>query len=430
MSSDVSISVENLSKRYRIGLKEEMHDTLGAAVASWLKSPQSNFRRLRRLSRFEEDEDGEDILWALRNVSFEVRTGEVIGIIGRNGAGKSTLLKVLSRITEPTSGRAVINGRLASLLEVGTGFHPELTGRENVYLNGTILGMSKQEVDKKFDEIVEFSGITKFIDTPVKRFSSGMRVRLGFAVAAHLEPEILLVDEVLAVGDAGFQRKCLGKMDDISKSGRTVIFVSHQMASITALCSKCILMTGGRLDRFGETKPIVEEYLQGFSDGKAKSVASRGDRKGNGTVQVTDIRFLQAATGVPVELIMSGQDILIEVSYESTDPAAEQIDEFSVILLFHTGMGQFVMILSSRMANGAFERVPQNGRVFCRVPKFPLMAGSFHITSMLYANGFLADEVQNAITIHVETGDFFGTGVSKAFGRQGVYVPHTWSEAM
>ncbi len=259
--SDVAIRVEKLGKRYRIGLKEELHDTLGGALVSWLKSPVENSRRLRKLSTFSDNGEAKDIIWALKDVSFEVKHGEVLGIIGRNGAGKSTLLKILSRITEPTSGRAVANGRVASLLEVGTGFHPELTGRENVYLNGAILGMTKSEIDQKFDEIVAFSEVEKFIDTPVKRYSSGMRVRLAFAVAAHLEPEILLVDEVLAVGDVAFQKKCLGKMGDVSKEGRTVLYVSHNMFSLKNLCVRGILLESGEMLLDSDIHPVIDKYL-------------------------------------------------------------------------------------------------------------------------------------------------------------------------
>jgi lipopolysaccharide transport system ATP-binding protein len=262
--SDIAIKVENLSKRYRIGLKEELHDTFGGALTSWVKYPLANFKRLQKLSRFSENGDSDDIIWAIKDVSFEVKRGEVLGIIGKNGAGKSTLLKILCRITEPTSGEASIHGRVASLLEVGTGFHPELTGRENIYLNGTILGMTKVEVDSKFDEIVDFSGIEKFIDTPVKRYSSGMSVRLAFSVAAHLEPEILLIDEVLAVGDAEFQKKAIGKMKQVSKGeGRTVLIVSHNMTSIQALCSSAVVLTGGRSTNVKDVRDAVNEYLGG-----------------------------------------------------------------------------------------------------------------------------------------------------------------------
>ena len=303
--SDIAIRVENLSKAYRIGLKEQQHETMLGAVAAWLKSPFSNFRDVRKLSHFEdikaedrrskiEDSSSsishlpssgsalpapssqlpasssqlpspssqrDDLFWALRDISFEVKRGEAVGIIGRNGAGKSTLLKILSRITEPTGGRASVFGRVGSLLEVGTGFHPDLTGRENIYLNATILGMRKREVDAKFDQIVDFSGVEKFIDTPVKRYSSGMRVRLAFSVAAHLEPEILVIDEVLAVGDAAFQNKCLGKMDEVAGSGRTVLFVSHNMGALTTLCPRSIWLENGRLIDSGESQALVMKYI-------------------------------------------------------------------------------------------------------------------------------------------------------------------------
>ncbi|MCK4785786.1 MAG: ATP-binding cassette domain-containing protein [Desulfobacteraceae bacterium] len=269
-SKDIAIKVENISKVYRIGAKEELHDCFGGALFDFLKSPLKNYRKYRSLYRFDDirpksgphsSSDPSDIIWALRDISFDVRQGEAVGIIGTNGAGKSTLLKILSRITNPTSGRIEIRGRTSSLLEVGTGFHKELTGRENVYLNGTILGMRKTEVDLKFDEIVAFSGIEKFIDTPVKRYSSGMTVRLAFSVAAHLEPEILIVDEVLAVGDARFQKKCLNKMEDVGKEGRTVLFVSHNMQAITRLCQRAILLDEGKVIYNGPSYESVNAYL-------------------------------------------------------------------------------------------------------------------------------------------------------------------------
>ena len=261
--SDIAIKVENLSKRYRIGLKEELPDTFVGAATNFLRTPFQNLRQLRRLTRFTGNgDDPEDVIWALRDVSFEVERGEVVGIIGRNGAGKSTLLKILSRITHPTSGRVELNGRVSSLLEVGTGFHSELTGRENIYLNGTILGMTKAEVDRKFDEIVAFSGVEKFIDTPVKRYSSGMRVRLAFSVAAHLDPEILLIDEVLAVGDAGFQKKCLGKMGEVAGEGRTVLFVSHNMIALQSLCERAVWLNEGELVEDGYSQDVVADYLK------------------------------------------------------------------------------------------------------------------------------------------------------------------------
>lgn len=259
MSSTV-IKVDSISKRYRLGLKEKKADTFAGSVASMIKSPWDNFKRLRNLSKFGDDD--ESVFWALKDVSFEVKEGEVLGIIGKNGAGKSTLLKILSQITEPTSGQIEINGRVASLLEVGTGFHPELTGRDNIYMNGTILGMTRKEIAKKLDEIIDFSGVEKFIDTAVKFYSSGMKVRLGFSVAAHLEPEILIIDEVLAVGDYEFQRKCLGKMEDVAGHGRTVLFVSHNLSAVTKLCSRGILLSEGRVVVNNAISNVVNRYLE------------------------------------------------------------------------------------------------------------------------------------------------------------------------
>ena len=259
--TDISIKVDNLSKSYRIGLEKEKEDTIVGAIGSLIKSPLKNLRSLNSLTRFNSNQDSTDVVWALSDLSFEVEKGKVLGIIGPNGSGKSTLLKILAGITHPTSGRIELNGRVASLLEVGTGFHPELTGRENIYLNGTILGMTRIEIDSKLDEIVQFSGVEKFLDTPVKRYSSGMRIRLAFSVAAHLDPEILLIDEVLAVGDAQFQNKCLGKMDEVAKTGRTVLFVSHNMGLINNICENGLLLEYGMKKAFGKVESITNEYL-------------------------------------------------------------------------------------------------------------------------------------------------------------------------
>src|SRR6266581_5828920 len=255
--SETAIQVENVSKLYHIG-KRTPYKTVRESLMNVLSAPSRLSRRLRKTKTCRADETE---LWALRDVSFEVKQGEVVGLIGRNGAGKSTLLKVLSRITEPTAGRITIRGRVGSLLEVGTGFHPELTGRENILLNGAILGMRRAEITRKFDQIVAFAEIDKFIDTPVKHYSSGMYTRLAFAVAAHLEPEILIVDEVLAVGDAQFQKKCLGKMGDVAHEGRTVLFVSHNMTSVLNLCTRCVFMEKGSVSQTGTTEAVVSAYL-------------------------------------------------------------------------------------------------------------------------------------------------------------------------
>jgi lipopolysaccharide transport system ATP-binding protein len=255
-----AIEAEGLSKQYHIGLPERRPDSLLQSAVDWVGAPVANFRRLRRLGQISADAAA-DVIWALRDVSFTIDKGEVVGIIGRNGAGKSTLLKILSRITPPSEGRVVLNGRVSSLLEVGTGFHPELTGRENVYLNGTILGMRKAEVDRTFDEIIAFAEVEPFIDTPVKRYSSGMRLRLAFAVSAHLQADILLVDEVLAVGDVAFQEKCLHKMEGVVNVGRTVLLVSHNMQVIQRLCQRALLLQKGRLVAAGAPAAIVSDYL-------------------------------------------------------------------------------------------------------------------------------------------------------------------------
>lgn len=329
--STKTIIADNVSKRYRIGIKEQIHDSLGGAVASWIKYPLSNYRRLRSLSTFDEDGESEDVIWALREVSFEVSEGDILGIIGKNGAGKSTLLKILSRITEPTGGIVKIRGKVSSLLEVGTGFHPELTGRENVYLNGTIIGMSKKEIDRKFDEIVDFSGVEKFIDTPIKRYSTGMNVRLAFAVAAHIEPEILIIDEVLAVGDIDFQRKCIGKMDEVGKSGRTVLFVSHNMAAVLSLCKSALLLENGRCTAIGPTEKIVLKYL-----GENKKLMGKAEDNSNAPegkkLKIRSARLLDESGNVCNEFLLK-QKISLEVTFEVIIPGRGYNVDFKVISL-------------------------------------------------------------------------------------------------
>lgn len=302
------IRVKDISKRYRIGVRPQSYHTLREALAGAISSP---LKRLRRNNAAEAEE-----MWALKDISFEVGAGEVVGIIGRNGAGKSTLLKILSRITEPTTGRVELYGRVGSLLEVGTGFHPELTGRENIYLNGSILGMRRQEIERKFDEIVAFAEIEKFLDTPVKRYSSGMYVRLAFAVAAHLEPEILIVDEVLAVGDASFQRKCLNKMQDVGQEGRTVLFVSHNMPAVTRLCQRVILLDEGKVLRDGLPHQIVSAYLNaGLGTTGARVWPELSKAPGNDKVRLRAVR-VRTEDGRITESIDIRKPVGIEVEYE------------------------------------------------------------------------------------------------------------------
>lgn len=312
--SDIAIRVENLSKRYRIGAQQEPYKALRDMLTNAIRAP------FRRFGSTKHSSDNSTI-WALKDICFEVRQGEVVGIIGRNGAGKSSLLKILSRVTIPTEGYAELHGRIGSLLEVGTGFHPELTGRENIYVNGAILGMKKIEIDRKFDEIVAFAEIEKFLDTPVKRYSSGMYVRLAFAVAAHLEPEILLVDEVLAVGDASFQKKCLGKMNDVAREGRTVLFVSHNMNAINLFCPRAILLVQGHAVRDGISSSVVTEYLMGSHESHGERVWSDPHTApGNDRVRLHAVRIIsdgQVTGDVEIQ-----KEVFVEVEFWNFKPGA------------------------------------------------------------------------------------------------------------
>ena len=319
MMTDTALSVTHLSKRFRIGAAQKRPDTLGARLVDLVRAPLSNYRQLRKLTNFADD-DEEDVVWAVKDVSFEIKSGETVGIIGANGAGKSTLLKILSRITQPTRGTAVVNGRVSSLLEVGTGFHPDLTGRENVYLNGAILGMTRKEIDRKFDDIVEFSDVGPFIDTPVKRYSSGMGLRLAFSVAAHLEPEILMVDEVLAVGDIRFQKKCLTKMDDVAKTGRTVIYVAHNMPAISRLCKRAILMDRGRVVQDGPAHDVISTYLNsGLATSAAKEWPELAKAPGGEIVRLRAVRVVDG-DGTVADTVDIRQKFYIEMEYDVLKP--------------------------------------------------------------------------------------------------------------
>lgn len=343
--SNIVISVENLSKRYRLG--QIGTGTFTNDLSAWWAKIRGKPNPHLRIGEADYDNRDDKHVWALRDVSFTVRQGEVLGIIGRNGAGKSTLLKILSRVTAPSSGKIKVRGRVASLLEVGTGFHPDLTGRENIYLNGTILGMSRREIERKFDEIVDFAGIEKFIDTPVKRYSSGMYVRLAFAVAAHLEPEILVVDEVLAVGDAIFQKKCLGKMEDIAKQGRTVLFVSHNMGAMIGLTRQCIYIHSGVLAQNGDTRNVVTYYMNamasenrqrdGFTD--LRNI-HRGSANLNPVVQFEWVRTLNTS-GIEKSWFFRDQPFTIEAGFVLTQPSSALQFGFGVKHI-HTGVEVFV----------------------------------------------------------------------------------------
>jgi len=423
--SDVAISIEKLSKLYRLGLKEETPDTLTGNLYSWLKAPAKNFKRLRGLTHFDTDENAEDILWALRDVSFEVKRGEVVGIIGRNGAGKSTLLKILSRITDPTTGRVVVNGRVGSLLEVGTGFHPELSGRDNVYMNGTILGMTKADIDRRFDEIVEFSGVEKFLDTPVKRYSSGMKVRLAFAVAAHLDPEILIVDEVLAVGDAEFQAKCFGKMEQVSSHGRTVLLVSHSLPSIANLCSRGILMDKGVVIKDATSSEVIKTYVDGQEFiSRTVKIADRIDRSGTGRFRFTNV-WLENENSDRTDAFIVGRKSTFVMEYNS-DFVENTYIHVAISILTRTGNKLFD--LSNRFS-GVNLAIRNNGsgNVRCTIEKLPLNAGSYMYHLWARSSSGREDFIMEAGFFSVVADDFFGGGELPST-EWPILVEHLWNQ--
>lgn len=424
--ADIAIKVDRLSKRYRIGVKEERADTFVGSVVNFLKSPGRNFRRLQNLTNFKEDGAAapQDVIWALREVSFEVRQGEVIGVIGRNGAGKSTLLKILSRITYPTSGRIELMGRVASLLEVGTGFHQDLTGRENIYLNGTILGMTKAEIDKKFDEIVDFSGIEKFIDTPVKRYSSGMGVRLAFSVAAHLEPEILLVDEVLAVGDAEFQKKCLGKMGEVASEGRTVLFVSHNMATVSNLCAKTLVFGGGKIAFEGPTPEGIARYMDLMAGSHAGEIDVRDHpaRKAGSQKVFSKIRFLDPDGNLTTGFL-PGHKFTIEFVIAP----GVNIPQPHFGIGFDDSFGTRVFSLITQYSGIYLPGLKGEEIIRCTIEQLPLAPGTY--TLSLSAGTFqvpLMDAIENAVRFEVLQHDFFGSGKLPYANLGSVLIRSDW----
>jgi lipopolysaccharide transport system ATP-binding protein len=347
----------------------------------------------------------------------------VIGVIGRNGAGKSTLLKILAQITRPTRGTVRLSGRVSSLLEVGTGFHPDLTGRENVYLNGTILGMSKAEIDRKFDEIVAFAGIEKFIDTVVKRYSSGMQVRLAFAVAAHLEPEILLIDEVLAVGDVAFQRKCLNKMDEVGGQGRTVLFVSHNMAPVRKLCGRALVLDAGRVAFEGPVDQAVERYLSPMTPESAGGLAHRVDRRGNGRLRFEAVALMNAE-GDLVDTVESGEAVRLRIRYAAE--SGRELKDVLVCAAVDSLQGERVFMLQTDLAGADLSLIPPRGAFVCDLPRLSLNAGAYSITLYATVQRDIADWVADAVRVHVVAGDFFGTGRVPESQDGLVFAEHRW----
>lgn len=400
--SNIAIRVQNISKRYVIG------DTSSGS----LREMFSGFFSKNGSGSTEE-------FYALRDVSFDVKRGEAMGIIGKNGAGKSTLLKVLSRITEPTTGRIEIDGRVSSLLEVGTGFHPELTGRENVFLNGTILGMKRQEIRDKFDEIVDFSGVEKFLDTPVKRYSSGMKVRLAFAVAAHLEPEILIIDEVLAVGDAEFQKKCLGKMRDVAGHGRTVLFVSHNMVAVESLCSRAILLRQGCKTFEGDTREGVDLYIQNQKTTSEININDRKDRQGNGRVKATEV-WIEDEQGEVTNAIGMGETFAVHMTIEGNLRNA-----IIGILIGNDSRQQILRGYTYESYRGSIN-IQGKLRVSCSFKNVNLVHGLYNIHTWVGQYNEIADAVENVLELEILPKDVFDTGRILDSKRVQMYTLHDW----
>lgn len=419
--SDLAIRAENLGKKYHIGSRREAYTTLRDTVARAFLSP------LRRMGGLLKDRtanpaERDEAFWALKGVCFEVKRGEVVGIIGPNGAGKSTLLKILSRITEPTEGRALIHGRLGSLLEVGIGFHPELTGRENIYLNGAILGLRKSEVERRFDEIVAFSNVEKFLDTPLKHYSSGMYLRLAFAVAAHLETEILLIDEVLAVGDAAFQKKCLDKMGEVAKDGRTVLFVSHNLAAVTRLCPETIFLENGAIRARGRSEEVVRLYLNSSFNQEVSLFPIPKKHGEKGPFLLTNVTLLDEA-GNPIQVVRSGQDVTVKLQY--TAEAGSSLLNAWARLSFTDMSGTPLFVCHSLQSRPEPLNIPSRGALMCRIRKFPLLPGSYLI-GFTFKGNHVATFYEGIMRLQVADGDFFGTGKLPSAQSGHFLVDHCW----
>ena len=452
MSSDIAIRIEKLGKQYRYGGAAPMSSNLRADITDWIKgmirkgggeggtqsassrpAPTGNRQPVtdnpshhETLKEVHERHIAEspDYFWALKDINLEVKQGEVVGIIGRNGAGKSTLLKILSRITPPTTGRIIYRGRVASLLEVGTGFHRELTGRENIYLNGSILGMKRAEIARNFDKIVSFAGIEKFVDTPVKFFSSGMYVRLAFAVAAYLESEILLIDEVLAVGDAEFQKKCLGKMGEVARAGRTVVFVSHNMAALATLCKSAVVINRGSILKHADTSTAVREYLQMCAPRDALHASFEGSHPTRDKMVRFRSFHCETAAGVTTNRLVSGDFCRFVLRYECF-PEAEAT-HVGVGIVINTSEGVRVTNLWNEYAAAqSFASIPRDGEFLCELPRLPLCSGTYYVDLFCSVQSVRSDWIEHAATFEVADGDYYRSGrVTDYTGC--VFLDHQW----
>lgn len=429
--SDVVIKVENLSKLYRLG--EVGTGTLGQDLNRWwakVRGKEDPYVKVGQINDRGQKAES-DFVWSLKDINFEVKQGEVLGIIGKNGAGKSTLLKLISQITSPTIGSIKAKGRIASLLEVGTGMNPELTARENIYLNGAILGMTKREITAKFDEIVDFSGCTMYVDTPVKRYSSGMRVRLGFAVAAFLEPEILIVDEVLAVGDAEFQKKAIGKMKEVSEGGgRTVLFVSHNMPSIIELCSKAMLLEMGQIKQIGNAYEVVTNYLNQFdsSFSDSNSFEDCKQREGNQNVSFVSYKLLNEK-GEEIVSAINGESLIVEI--ECAIKHITEHDKLHVAMQIVNDMDTPIFHFSNEIAHGECFKLSDNSvkvvKIHCKIEDLPLPKGTYYFHLFCSNNYIVFDSINFAGRFNVEEGNFFKTGktIDKKFGL--ALAKNSWS---
>jgi lipopolysaccharide transport system ATP-binding protein len=411
--NDIAIDVRGLGKKYRVGQQEQRYRALRDTLADCLRKPLEVLRNSRRQKR------GDDMFWALKDVHFQVRQGEVIGIIGRNGAGKSTLLKIISRITEPTAGRISIRGRIGSLLEVGSGFHPELTGRENIYMNGAILGMRRAEIERKFDEIVEFAEVEKFLDSPVKHYSSGMYMRLAFAVAAHLDPEILVIDEVLAVGDAEFQRKCLGKMGDVARKGRTVLFVSHNLAAVENLCTSAVVLEHGALVYSGPTHSAISKYVSSRTESGAVVKFDKRVHKNASAIRFSTIEVAPEG-GLAGDVIRCGKDFVIRVSYDCTEPVASPV--FSIAIFSKLSIPIFGVTTID--LGISMPRITEAGCFELLVKTPNLMPDRYfvHIAVGDHVNLLRYDHITDAAVLDIVGSDVYGSGKLMAHGNL-IYMP-------
>lgn len=409
------IEIKKLAKVYNIG-----HEQKASAGTVTLRDAITNLGR-KPWEFFTGHQMKKEKFWALRDINFKIEQGDVIGLIGKNGSGKSTMLKILSRIVEPTQGEIIMRGKSASLLEVGTGFHPELTGRENIYFNGSILGMKKKEIESKFDEIVEFSGVDKFLDTPVKFYSSGMYVRLAFAVAAHLEPDILIVDEVLAVGDAEFQKKSLGKMRDVTKNkDRTVIFVSHNMESIQSICNKCVWLQEGQIVAMGETNKVIDKYVSSAQSSSSIPIAKRKDRQGSGKVQCTDI-----STRDNIE-----KDRSLDIELKIKNNTKETFDKAKLSIDIYDQTGNAVSNLLNYSINEKIKYKPGTSTFKVHLKNINLVPGNYPINIFVASdqfNGEIFDWVESAAVINVPNYDVYNTGMAPSVRGKYVYIDYSIS---